>query len=133
MHRDPIDVVVIDDDPIFRMVIESVLQGHGVKVRAFSSPTAGLEHVLQSPPRLLILDWMMPGLKGDELLVELGKGNAWGSMTVFLVTATQLSEPGQKLMATLGAHKVFIKPLRLGEFLQEIAAVLELETEPESA
>jgi DNA-binding response OmpR family regulator len=62
------EILIAEDDPVSRRVLEATLQKWGHKVRAATDGTAAWE-VLSgaSPPPLAILDWMMPGMDGPDL------------------------------------------------------------------
>jgi diguanylate cyclase (GGDEF)-like protein len=61
-------ILVADDSPVSRRLLEAVLRKWGYQVVAVSSGTAAWE-ILQrdEAPHLAILDWMMPGLSGPEV------------------------------------------------------------------
>ena len=61
-------VLIAEDDPVFRRLLQSCLQSWNYKVRACDN---GLDawNVLQQEhaPQMAILDWMMPGMDGIEM------------------------------------------------------------------
>ena len=62
-------IMVAEDNPIERTVLSSVLRKWGYDVRTVDNGLAAWE-VLQQPeaPRLVIMDWMMPGLDGLDVI-----------------------------------------------------------------
>ena len=118
------DIVVIDDDPVFRGAVVAMLENHGHSVRAFENPLEGLESLDACSPRLLILDFSMPELSGQDVLVRIARGRNWGDMSVFIVTATDFSETGRDLLASLGAHRTYLKPIDLREFSADLQFAL---------
>jgi DNA-binding NtrC family response regulator len=67
------DVLIVDDDPAFAGLLEAELLSHGLSsVRAGDAETA--EHLLMDgmKPRALVLDLVLPGMQGEELLAKLG-------------------------------------------------------------
>ena len=61
-------ILVADDEPISRQVLTSMLEKLGYEVEAVNDGLAAWQR-LQQPdaPRLVILDWIMPGLEGIEV------------------------------------------------------------------
>jgi two-component system, cell cycle response regulator len=58
-------ILIADDDPVSRRVLEATLSKLGHEVTSVADGTAALEVLLQPDgPRLAILDWMMPGTDG---------------------------------------------------------------------
>ncbi|MEM7228845.1 MAG: response regulator [Planctomycetota bacterium] len=61
------DVLIAEDDPISRRVLEVQLQKWEYTVTVTENGTAAWEALQAKPIRLAILDWMMPGLDGPEV------------------------------------------------------------------
>jgi len=58
-------ILIADDDPVARRVLEGTLQQQGHEVIAVTNGSDALSHLRQTDgPRLAILDWMMPGADG---------------------------------------------------------------------
>ena len=61
-------VLVAEDDPMFRKILKSWLENWGYRVIVAEDGTAAWNILQQEhPPELLILDWGMPGIDGLEL------------------------------------------------------------------
>lgn len=61
-------ILVIDDDSTSRILLKAVLEKWGYEVFEASDGLKGWEKLCEEdPPKLLIMDWMMPGLTGPEL------------------------------------------------------------------
>jgi len=60
-------VLVAEDDPVYRVALQHFLRGNGYQVQLVSDGLQALQEA-RSPqaPRLLLLDWMMPGLQGPK-------------------------------------------------------------------
>jgi signal transduction histidine kinase/DNA-binding response OmpR family regulator len=67
-----VNILIADDDPICRRILQSTLTKWGHEVHAVADGTAALE-ALSKPdgPRLAVLDWEMPGLAGPEVCRQL--------------------------------------------------------------
>jgi CheY-like chemotaxis protein len=64
-------VLVIDDDDGVRSLIGDIAESCGCLVRAYADGSLALESAAASPPDVLVLDLMMPGMDGIEVLHRL--------------------------------------------------------------
>jgi two-component system cell cycle response regulator len=81
-------VLVAEDDPMFRRVLQSWLENWGYHVTLAEDGRKGLQILQQEfPPQLLILDWMMPLLNGLELCRMIREQNRNPYQYIVLVTA----------------------------------------------
>ncbi|RMG86551.1 MAG: response regulator, partial [Candidatus Dadabacteria bacterium] len=111
MTRDgepPARVLVADDDPVDRLLAEEVLLAEGYEVACAADGEAAWEACRKSPPDLLVLDLLMPGLDGFEVLGRL-RAEAWGrDVPVLVLTGlddTEAIERAYRLGATDFAPK----------------------------
>ncbi|HEY1463939.1 MAG TPA: diguanylate cyclase [Terriglobales bacterium] len=108
-------VLVADDDPIFRHVLQSCLEKWGYQVIAVENG-ADAWKILQAPaaPQMVILDWMMPGLDGLELCRKLRRPGEGPYRYLLLVTA---KDNKQDIVAGLeaGADDYLTKPFDVDE------------------
>lgn len=68
------DVLVVDDDPDVRALLEVLLQRMGHTARVASSAEEALLRSAERRPDLLLLDLSLPGIDGDEFLAWLDRG-----------------------------------------------------------
>ncbi|GAB6064560.1 ATP-binding response regulator [Deferrisoma palaeochoriense] len=111
MTRDgepPARVLVADDDPVDRLLAEEVLLAEGYEVACAADGEAAWEACREAPPDLLVLDLLMPGLDGFEVLGRL-RAEAWGQEVPVLVLTglddTEAIERAYRLGATDFATK----------------------------
>lgn len=83
-------VLVIDDSPVYRRLMDSHLREWGYEVIMASSGTEGWQ-ILQQPnsPSLVLLDWVMPGMDGMELCRKLRQRTASSNVYMILVTSRE--------------------------------------------
>ena len=81
-------VLIADDDSVNRRILEGFLEKWGYEVLATTDGTAAW-NILQAEdaPRLVILDWMMPGMDGAQICREIRKRKQASYTYIMLVTA----------------------------------------------
>ena len=120
-------ILVVDDDPI---IVETIVQALEEDERDYEviSASDGFEaglQVKQFKPHLLILDIMMPDIKGYEVCKKI-KGNEETKDTKIIVLSAYLDEEKFKKMKEYGADLCFSKPLPLPRLKEEVAKLLGL-------
>lgn len=87
-----IEILIIDDDPIFHLMISNLLKNLGVsKVKSILDPKEGLKYLLthKDVPDILFLDINMPKLSGWQLLDSLNNSKVdLLSMKIYIVTSS---------------------------------------------
>jgi CheY-like chemotaxis protein len=108
-------VLIAEDDPTSRLVLQRVLEKWEYNVTVTSNGTDAWE-TLQKPdsPRLAILDWMMPGLDGREICHRLRQLNTNTPTYVILLTALGRKEDIVKGL-NAGADDYITKPFDTNE------------------
>ena len=114
-------VLVVEDDPNVRGLLETLLHSEGYDVVTASDGLAGLVQASSARPALMLLDLMMPDLGGVRVLEELQGDPALCGVPVIVVTGKVEAVPG--LRATLGKDNVFVKPFGVVELLARVAEV----------
>ncbi|MGD2094252.1 MAG: response regulator [Phycisphaerales bacterium] len=121
MSSEVISVLVIEDEPHIRDILEHNLKLDGFEVYAAEDGPAGLELVHEKSPRLILLDWMMPGMDGLEVLSRLKSDKKTEHIPVFMLTAKgSMYDLGQALYK--GADDYITKPFdptELGKIVRE--------------
>jgi len=85
-------ILIVDDEPDILVVVEAVLRSAGHQVLCFSEPTAVLEAALRQPVDAMILDVMMPGFSGFDLLGMLRKEPLLNDVPVLFLSALDSAE-----------------------------------------
>ena len=113
-------VLVVDDEPRVREVVTRYLERDGFAVTTASTGTEALALVGQSTPDLVVLDLMLPGVGGMEILSRL---RAMGDVPVILLTA-RVEEADRVLGLELGADDYVVKPFSPRELAARVRSVL---------
>jgi len=83
----PRQVMIAEDDPMFRRILQSWLREWGYKVTVVEDGAQAWESLQQEPsPELLILDWVMPGVNGPELCRRIRERGGSPYQYIMLVT-----------------------------------------------
>ena len=61
------EILIIDDDRSIQMFLKRILEKQGYQVITANTGEEGILKTLDSPPALIICDWIMPGLSGIEV------------------------------------------------------------------
>src|SRR4051812_7338340 len=114
-------VLVVEDDPSVRGLLDTLLQAEGYDVVTASDGLAGLVKVASTRPALVLLDLMMPDLGGVRVLEELRDDPELADIPVIVVTGKVDAVPGMR--ALLGDDNVFVKPFAVAELLTRVGDV----------
>ena len=116
-------IIVADDDPdILDLVIFKLTQA-GFDAVGVTDGVAAYAAIEANPPRLVILDVMMPGLSGMDVLRKLRANQATKALDVILLTARSRDSDVDAGVAT-GASDYVIKPFSPRELLHRVNALL---------
>lgn len=114
-------ILVIEDEEHIRTVLSYNLKLDDFEVFLAENGEIGLELARDKKPDLILLDWMMPGKDGLQVLSELKHNDATKSIPVFMLTAkSMMAEVGRALYE--GADDYITKPfdvVELGQILKE--------------
>ncbi len=125
-RREKYEIMIVDDETINLRVLNAQLKRAGYKVIEFFDGYKALKHMnTVSVPDLVLLDVMMPGINGFEVLAEIRKTFPQSQVPVILVTAkNQGPDILQGFQA--GANDYVTKPIAKDELLARIKTHLEL-------
>ena len=116
-------ILVVEDDQSLGELLAYNLEAEGYQVdRAERGDEAELK-LLESPPDLLILDWMLPGVSGIEICRRLRARDETKSLPVIMLTAR--SEESERIRGlSVGADDYVVKPFSVPELLARVRALL---------
>ncbi|HMC36277.1 MAG TPA: response regulator transcription factor [Actinomycetota bacterium] len=114
-------ILIVDDEPRILNFVARELTSQGYEVRTAAESSAGLAMATAEAYDLVILDLLMPGLDGRDVLQRILKRNP--NQAVIVLSA--LGDPGSKVMALeLGAEDYLAKPFSIDELLARVRARL---------
>lgn len=123
MRSTAVDVVVADDDDDIRDLVELKLTQSGYHVRACTNGVEALDEIRRNPPQLAVLDVMMPGLSGIDVLREIRADEALAAVRVVLLTARSRDTDVDMGFST-GADDYLIKPFSPRELVHRVGVLV---------
>ena len=119
----PARILLIDDDVQLVRGLKTALEHYGYLVRAVERAGQAPEIATQFGPHLIVLDVMMPGVDGWEVLAQLRGNPSTQSIPVIMLTGSSTDEAKLKGFS-LGADDYVTKPFNLQELHCRVEAVL---------
>ena len=113
-------ILVVDDDPHIREVVAFALESAGHSVHTKEDGPAAVAAVLASPPDLVVLDLMMPGLDGIEVCRRI---RARSSVPILFLSARD-EEIDKIIGLEVGGDDYITKPFSTRELVARVKAML---------
>lgn len=122
-HEQSEHILVVDDDRDIARFVEVNLQTEGFVVALASDGEQGLERAIADPPDLALVDVMMPGMDGFELVERLRSDPRTANVCIIMLTAKSLTAD-KVLGLTSGADDYIIKPFDPVELIARVKGTL---------
>lgn len=113
-------ILVVDDDARIRESLKRQLSYEGYRVSVASDSREAFEQVADSPPDLVVLDWMLPGMDGLEICRRLRQTD---DVPILMLTAKGTLEDKVDGLDS-GADDYLVKPFQPEELLARVRALL---------
>jgi len=94
--EDEVRVLVVDDEPANLMLLNAELKPAGFTVLQASGGKVGIEMARALQPHLVLLDLMMPGVSGFDVVEALRSDSSTSSIPIMVLTAKQLTEEDRR-------------------------------------
>lgn len=115
-----VEILVIDDEPQIRKLLNITLESNDYKVREASNGREGLSMVANHPPEMILLDLGLPDENGHIVLQKLRE---WYKKPI-IILSVQSSEEDIVKALDAGANDYLVKPFRTGELLARIRSLI---------
>lgn len=117
-------ILVVDDIPDNYFLLQTVLEDEGYQVEVADNGHAALKRIEANPPDLVLLDVMMPGMNGFEVISRIRQNPALPFIPVVLITGyTESSSKGS--YNKVDADCLIRKPIDFNELLNCIQKIFQ--------
>lgn len=116
-------ILVVEDEEPLALLLRYNLEAEGFLVSVARRGDEAELSVAESPPDLIILDWMLPGLSGLELCRRWRSNRATRAIPIIILTAR--GEEADRIRGlTTGADDYVVKPFSVPELMARIKAIM---------
>lgn len=115
-----ITILVVEDDADVQALLHTILSQDGYQVEITADGPTALDIIQSDPPDLVLLDWMIPGMRGIQVCRAIRR---WSNIPIIMVTSKTSQED---LITALdaGADDYVTKPFQSDELLARIRALI---------
>ena len=114
-------ILIIEDNETLALGLRTSLEVEGYKVECITDGSDGLSWLSQNNPDLIVLDLMLPGLNGFEVL---RRYRARGGAAAVLILSARDQEVDKVQGFRIGADDYVVKPIGVLEFLARVEAII---------
>ncbi|MDF1763744.1 MAG: phosphate regulon transcriptional regulator PhoB [Oleibacter sp.] len=116
-------ILIAEDEPAISDMLVTSLEMVGYRTRKAANGQIALQMIINDPPDLVILDWMMPMMSGVELTKRLKNDERTAEIPVILLTARSDEDDKVRGLES-GADDYIVKPFSIRELKARIKAIL---------
>ena len=122
-HEMSAKILVVEDQPAINELIVVNLRHAGFEVMATEDAETAWQMLITTPPEVMLLDWMLPGISGYQLIRHMRADSRCRDIPVIMLTAR--SDEVDKITALeAGADDYITKPFSTRELVARVKAVL---------
>ena len=130
MTQNPLRILVVEDEPAIREMIAFALRTQSYNPLCAQDGKEAIQSIADKVPDLILLDWMLPGMSGIELVKRFRKEEITKHIPIIMLTAKG-NESDRLAGFEHGADDYIVKPFSARELLARIKAVLRRSRETE--
>jgi DNA-binding NtrC family response regulator len=123
---DPVDILLIDDDPGVRAMLEKVLRRAGYSVESSKNGKTTLELLARHSFRLVITDIYMPDMDGYQVIMKINGTKPRPLVLAISGGAYSSAASSLKTAQLLGSSRLMAKPFDLAEFCATVRELIGL-------
>ena len=116
-------VLVIDDEEDYRIIIADVLRGAGMEVRLAPDGEEGMRMLKEKAAEVVLVDWMMPKMDGEQFCRALRSEPALKDLPVLMLTVKQTTDEELEALH-FGVDDFVVKPFKASELIARVRAAL---------
>jgi DNA-binding response OmpR family regulator len=122
MAKEALDVIIIDDDPDICIMMESILNFTGYKVKYCFTPEKLWKLLEEARPRLLLIDMFLSGADGRDICKKIKNDNETSFIKIMMMSA---HPDGEQTCKQAGADDFLAKPFDIDIFTDKVKLILK--------
>lgn len=122
-------ILAVDDENDVLLVVKTALQAEGFDVVTASNGSEALEKVISESPDAVILDVMMPGITGFQVLEKIRADERTARLPVIMLTGVSDKSKIRDALAA-GTDYYIVKPFTFQDLLTKLNMALNAEADP---
>jgi CheY-like chemotaxis protein len=127
-------ILVVDDEPDIRGMIERLLKGKGYRVVTADNGRAALARVKEHAPDLILLDAMLPEVHGFDIARRIKASKRYAHIPIIMVSAVYRGwRFAADLRESCGVEHYIEKPFKIADVLRAVEESFDAEVEPSSS
>ena len=119
------NVLAVDDIPLNLLLVQKMLAKFNFKMRTATNGQMALDSVAAEKPDLILLDLMMPGIDGFEVIRRLRADPATADIQIVILSALNSNEDVVKGFS-VGANDFIMKPIIMEKLLSCVVTQMQL-------
>lgn len=119
------NVLAVDDIPLNLILVQKMLMRFNFKMRTAANGQAALDAVAQQKPDLILLDLMMPGIDGFEVIRRLRENPETADIRIVILSALNSNEDVVKGY-NMGADDFIMKPIIMEKLLTTVITQMQI-------
>jgi DNA-binding response OmpR family regulator len=117
-------ILIADDEENLRLLVRTTLEDPDYRIIEAADGTEALRLIREEKPDIILLDWMMPGMTGIEVLQAVKAEAALAATPVVMLTAKAQAADRERGLQ-LGASEYLFKPFSPLELLTVVERILQ--------
>ncbi len=123
MARQKKSVLIVDDSETNLVLLDALLNDKGWDIQKADSGKAALALIKKASPDLILLDLLMPGIDGHEMLDRLKADERYAGIPVIVISAVHTSQARNTCLEK-GALEYLTKPVNIDQLLKKVEEIL---------
>ncbi|MBO4634724.1 MAG: response regulator [Bacteroidales bacterium] len=119
------NVLAVDDIPLNLLLVQKMLARYNFQIRTAANGQQALDAVAEKKPDLILLDLMMPGIDGYEVIRRLRESPKTADIRIVILSALNSNEDVVKGF-NLGANDYIVKPIIMEKLLSCVVTQLQM-------
>lgn len=115
-------ILIVDDVADNSFLLQTLLESEGYQIEVADSGQAALDKIAASPPALVLLDVMMPGMNGFEVTRQIRQNGHLPFIPIVLVSG--YDQPNLDQAYNIGANGFIRKPIDFEEVINQVRSLL---------